>query len=89
MVAFDTLVLVYKEVSFLKKDLFLKLRSSVDPLQTLMFNGFVSEYAEADSFFCFTNLMSEIRDNFIKTLDDSQCGIGKQAKISKVCFNSV
>ncbi|XP_053391749.1 TBC1 domain family member 13-like [Mercenaria mercenaria] len=34
------------------------------------------EFAEADSFFCFTNLMSEIRDNFIKTLDDSQCGIG-------------
>ncbi|KAL4219046.1 hypothetical protein ACF0H5_021629 [Mactra antiquata] len=34
------------------------------------------ENAEADSFFCFTNLMSEIRDNFIKTLDDSQCGIG-------------
>ncbi|XP_069120994.1 TBC1 domain family member 13-like [Argopecten irradians] len=35
------------------------------------------EYAEADSFFCFTNLMSEIRDNFLKTLDfDSQCGIG-------------
>ncbi|WAR31652.1 TBC13-like protein [Mya arenaria] len=33
------------------------------------------EFAEADSFFCFTNLMSEIRDNFIKSLDDSQCGI--------------
>ncbi|XP_052790788.1 TBC1 domain family member 13-like isoform X2 [Mya arenaria] len=36
------------------------------------------EFAEADSFFCFTNLMSEIRDNFIKSLDDSQCGIGNQ-----------
>ncbi|XP_052092221.1 TBC1 domain family member 13-like [Mytilus californianus] len=35
------------------------------------------ENAEADSFFCFMNLMSEIRDLFIKTLDaDSQCGIG-------------
>ncbi|XP_075434737.1 TBC1 domain family member 13 isoform X2 [Ascaphus truei] len=33
------------------------------------------EYAEADTFFCFTNLMAEIRDNFIKSLDDSQCGI--------------
>ncbi|XP_025025726.1 TBC1 domain family member 13 isoform X3 [Python bivittatus] len=33
------------------------------------------EHAEADTFFCFTNLMSEIRDNFIKSLDDSQCGI--------------
>ncbi|ESP04818.1 hypothetical protein LOTGIDRAFT_229917 [Lottia gigantea] len=34
------------------------------------------EWAEADSFFCFTNLMAEIRDHFIKTLDDSDCGIG-------------
>ncbi|XP_062867259.1 TBC1 domain family member 13 isoform X1 [Trichomycterus rosablanca] len=33
------------------------------------------EHAEADTFFCFTNLMSENRDNFIKSLDDSQCGI--------------
>ena len=37
----------------------------------------VSEHAEADSFWCFTNLMSEIRDNFIKHLDDSECGIGE------------
>ncbi|XP_078323641.1 TBC1 domain family member 13-like isoform X2 [Crassostrea virginica] len=35
------------------------------------------EFAEADSFFCFTNLMAEIRDIFIKTLDlDAECGIG-------------
>lgn len=46
-----------------------------------IFNSFVlvlsyfSEHAEADTFFCFTNLMSENRDNFIKSLDDSQCGI--------------
>ncbi|XP_018323031.1 TBC1 domain family member 13 isoform X2 [Agrilus planipennis] len=33
------------------------------------------EYAEADSFFCFTNLMSEIRDFFIKSLDETDCGI--------------
>jgi len=33
------------------------------------------EYAEADCFFCFTNLMSDIRDFFIKTLDDSSTGI--------------
>ncbi|XP_034783391.1 TBC1 domain family member 13-like isoform X2 [Acipenser ruthenus] len=33
------------------------------------------EHAEADTFFCFTSLMSENRDNFIKSLDDSQCGI--------------
>ncbi|KAL5290730.1 TBC1D13 family protein [Megaselia abdita] len=33
------------------------------------------ENAEADTFFCFTALMSEIRDFFIKTLDDSEGGI--------------
>ncbi|XP_046650063.1 TBC1 domain family member 13-like [Daphnia pulicaria] len=33
------------------------------------------EYAEADTFFCFTGLMSEIRDFFIKTLDESEMGI--------------
>ncbi|CAG5116433.1 unnamed protein product, partial [Candidula unifasciata] len=36
------------------------------------------KHAEADSFFCFTGLMGEIRDFFIKTLDDSQCGIGSK-----------
>lgn len=34
------------------------------------------EFAESDSFFCFMNLMSEIRDFFIKTLDESALGIG-------------
>ncbi|XP_028131602.1 TBC1 domain family member 13 [Diabrotica virgifera virgifera] len=33
------------------------------------------EHAEADCFFCFTNLMSEIRDFFIKSLDESDKGI--------------
>ncbi|XP_034936802.1 TBC1 domain family member 13 [Chelonus insularis] len=33
------------------------------------------EYAEADTFFCFTNLMSEIRDFFIKSLDEAEFGI--------------
>lgn len=33
------------------------------------------EFAEPDSFFCFTNLMSEIRDFFIKSLDESDKGI--------------
>lgn len=35
------------------------------------------EYAEPDSFFCFTNLMSEIRDFFIKSLDETDHGINK------------
>ncbi|KAL6049275.1 TBC1 domain family member 13 [Balamuthia mandrillaris] len=34
-----------------------------------------SDNAESDAFFCFTNLMSEIRDNFCKTLDRSETGI--------------
>ena len=33
--------------------------------------------AEADCFFCFTNLMSDIRDFFIKTLDESETGINR------------
>ncbi|XP_063235175.1 TBC1 domain family member 13 isoform X3 [Bacillus rossius redtenbacheri] len=33
------------------------------------------EHAEADCFFCFTNLMGEIRDFFIKSLDEAECGI--------------
>lgn len=42
-------------------------------------------YAEADCFFCFTALMSEIRDFFIKTLDESEGGIKqKMAKLSQL-----
>ncbi|XP_015596407.1 TBC1 domain family member 13 isoform X1 [Cephus cinctus] len=33
------------------------------------------EHAEADTFFCFTNLMAEIRDFFIKSLDEAEFGI--------------
>lgn len=33
------------------------------------------EHAEADCFFAFTNLMAEIRDFFIKTLDEAESGI--------------
>ena len=36
-----------------------------------------TENAEADSFFCFTNLMSEIRDFFIKDLDGTLSGINR------------
>lgn len=43
------------------------------------------EFAEADSFFLFTCLMGEIRDFFIKTLDDSACGILSQmAKLTSL-----
>ena len=40
----------------------------------------ISEHAEADAFFCFTHLMGEIKDNFLKTLDDSACGIGNKSE---------
>lgn len=33
--------------------------------------------AEADTFFCFTNLMSEIMDNFLRSLDSSEIGVHK------------
>lgn len=33
-------------------------------------------YAEADTYWCFMELMADFRDNFIKTLDDSDIGIG-------------
>jgi len=36
--------------------------------------------AESDTFYCFTNLMSEIRDFFIQSLDDSKTGIRQRLK---------
>lgn len=43
------------------------------------------EHAEADAFFCFAHLMGEIKDNFLKSLDDSACGIGNtHAKFFKL-----
>lgn len=39
------------------------------------------EHAEADTFGVFTNLMSEIRDFFIKTLDDSHSGINYRLRL--------
>ena len=40
------------------------------------------QHAEADTFFCFTNLMTEIGDNFCKAMDHTQYGI--QAMMSKL-----
>jgi len=46
---------------------------------------FLLEHAEADCFFCFTALMGEIRDFFIKTLDESEGGIKMMmAKLSNL-----
>lgn len=44
-----------------------------------------AEFAEPDCFWCFTALMSEIRDFFIKTLDESDNGIrGKMNLLSRL-----
>lgn len=44
-----------------------------------------SEFAEADCFWCFTALMSEIRDFFIKSLDESENGIrGMMNKLARM-----
>lgn len=51
-----------------------------------------AEHAEADAFYCFQHLMCEIKDNFIRTLDDSSCGIGKKeivTKKSSVILNNI
>lgn len=41
-------------------------------------NAGLRSKAESQAFFCFMNLMSEIMNNFIKTLDGSEVGIVKQ-----------
>jgi hypothetical protein len=38
-------------------------------------------HAEADAFFCFTQLMSEIMNNFCTTLDQSEMGIKGQMEL--------
>lgn len=42
------------------------------------------QHCEADTFFCFTNLMAEIRDVFIQSMDDSENGLhGKMEAFSR------
>ena len=42
-----------------------------------------SRHSEADAFFCFTNLMADMRDLFIHSLDDSEIGLnGKMSKLN-------
>lgn len=43
-----------------------------------------NSHCEADTFFCFTNLMAEIRDVFIQSLDESESGLqGKMEAFSR------
>ena len=44
-----------------------------------------TEYLESDLFFCFTNLMNEQKDAFIRELDKEKCGIdGKCRSVVKI-----
>ena len=38
------------------------------------------EYLESDLFFCFTNLMTEIRDGFMRDMDKEESGISGQVQ---------
>jgi hypothetical protein len=40
----------------------------------------LQEYFESDLFFCFTNLMAEIRDGFLRTMDSEHTGINGKIK---------
>lgn len=43
-----------------------------------------NRHCEADTFFCFTNLMSEIRDVFLASMDESESGLhGKMEALSR------
>ena len=42
---------------------------------TVSLRGLVVEHAEADTFYCFTNLMVHIRENFMRIYDNSEFGI--------------
>jgi len=49
------------------------------------YTNFLLENAEADTFFCFTSVMGEIMNNFIKTLDKADVGImGTIQKLNKL-----
>ena len=43
-------------------------------------DDFLSDHFESDLFFCFTNLMSEIRDGFLRTMDSEHTGINGKIK---------
>lgn len=48
-------------------------------------NEYFREYAEADAFYCFTSLMSEIRDSFVRSLDMDSLGLhGKMQTVSQL-----
>ena len=44
------------------------------------------EYFESDLFFCFSVVMSDLRDGFIRTMDSEETGINGRIKKMKTIF---
>lgn len=52
-------------------------------------NPFLKKYIESDSFFCFSILMGEIKDGFLRSLDNSSAGIKARIESFHSIFQSV
>lgn len=48
-----------------------------------------TQYMESDLFFCFSNLMSEIKDGFLRDLDKEESGIQGKCQAIEAILNSV
>lgn len=58
----------------------IKYVQGMNEIMAVFYHAFVADKAfaesvESDCFFCFTILMAEVRDCFLKALDDSESGI--------------
>lgn len=75
------IVVFFLFISQFKSDLIVKgMNEIMGPLYYVFASDADTEWAEAaeaDTYYCFQLLMSEIKDNFIKCLDTSSCGIGE------------
>lgn len=47
------------------------------------------EYFESDLFCCFTNLMAEIRDGFMRSMDSEKSGINGKIKTFELLLSQV
>jgi hypothetical protein len=45
------------------------------------------DYFESDLFFCFTKVMSDLRDGFIRTMDSEETGINGKIQKFATIFN--
>ena len=72
---FGKIFLAYQAVPQLFKLKVCPIKTNMSIMYAHIFSRDLKEHAEADCFFCFTNLMSDIRDFFIKSLDEAESGI--------------